>query len=106
MATDQMNAGAEFQLGPTMVFRAGYIRNSLVRTIEDQGALRNGDEVYFYGNPGEGATAITPTSGATKPFPTPKPAVLEAYVVYVGFDPAGLNAPEKKKIQRKPHSSR
>jgi len=39
-------------------------------------------------------------------FPTPKPAVLEAYVVYVGFDPAGLNAPEKKKIQRKPHVSR
>ena len=33
----------------------------------------NGDEAYFYGNPGEGATATTPTSGLTKPFPTPKP---------------------------------
>jgi hypothetical protein len=39
-------------------------------------------------------------------FPMPKPAVLEAYVVYVGFDPAGLSAPEKKKIQKKPHASR
>jgi hypothetical protein len=39
-------------------------------------------------------------------FPTPKPAVLEAYVVYVGFDPAGLSAPEKKKAQKKPRASR
>src|SRR5260221_3333956 len=68
-----MNAGAEFQLNSTTVFRAGWIRNALHRTIEDQGALVNGDEAYFYGNPGEGATATTPTSGATKPFPTPKP---------------------------------
>ena len=73
MSTDQINVGAEFQLNSTTVFRAGFIRNSLNRTIEDQGALVNGDEVYFYGNPGEGATAQTPTSGATKPFPTPKP---------------------------------
>jgi hypothetical protein len=73
MSTTQINAGAEFQLNSTTVFRAGYIRNTLDRTIEDQGALKNGDEVYFYGNPGEGATSITPTSGATKPFPTPKP---------------------------------
>jgi hypothetical protein len=71
MSTDQMNAGAEIQLSPTMVLRAGYVRNSLRTTIEDQGALKNGDEVYFYGNPGEGATSITPTSGLTKPFPTP-----------------------------------
>jgi hypothetical protein len=73
MSNDQMNAGAEFQLNATTVFRAGYIRNALHRTIEDQGALVNGDEAYFYGNPGEGATKETPTSGATKPFPTPKP---------------------------------
>jgi hypothetical protein len=73
MSTDQMNAGAEIQLSPTMVLRAGYVRNSLRTTIEDQGALKNGDEVYFYGNPGEGATSITPTSGLTKPFPTPRP---------------------------------
>ena len=73
MSTNQTNVGAEIQLSPTMVFRAGYTRTSLDRTIEDQGSIVNGDEVYFYGNPGEGATAITPTSGATKPFPTPRP---------------------------------
>jgi carboxypeptidase family protein/TonB-dependent receptor-like protein len=73
MSTDQMNAGAEIQVNPTTVFRGGFTRTALHRTIEDQGALVNGDEVYFYGNPGEGATATTPTSGATKPFPTPKP---------------------------------
>jgi hypothetical protein len=73
MSTDQMNAGAEFQINSTTVVRAGWVRNALHRTIEDQGALVNGDEAYFYGNPGEGATAETPTSGATKPFPTPKP---------------------------------
>ena len=32
----------------------------------------NGDEVYYYGNPGEGGATITPSSGATQPFPTPK----------------------------------
>ena len=74
MYSDQMNGGAEFQLGPTMVFRAGYVRSALGRTIEDQGALDSkGDEAYFYGNPGEGSTSITPVSGATKPFATPKP---------------------------------
>jgi hypothetical protein len=73
MSSDLVNAGAEFQLTPTTVFRAGYVRNHLNRTIEDQGALVNGDEAYFYGNPGEGSTSETPTSGATAPFPTPKP---------------------------------
>lgn len=73
MSTNQTNVGAEIQLSPTLVFRAGYTRTALDRTIEDQGALVNGDEVYFYGNPGEGATATTPTSGATAPFPTPRP---------------------------------
>jgi len=64
---DQMNAGAEFQLNSTTVFRAGWVRSALHRTIEDQGALVNGDEAYFYGNPGEAPLDITPTSGATKP---------------------------------------
>jgi hypothetical protein len=74
MYTDQANFGTEIQLNPTTVVRAGYVRSALGRTIEDQGALdANGNEVYFYGNPGEGATSITPTSGKTQPFPTPKP---------------------------------
>jgi hypothetical protein len=49
-----------------------YIHNSLGRTIEDMGGLVNGDEVYVIGNPGSGIGDITPTSGATKPFATPK----------------------------------
>ena len=73
MYSDLINAGAEIQLNPLTVFRAGYVRNSLGRTIEDLGVLVNGDEVYYYGNPGEGGATITPSSGLTKPFATPKP---------------------------------
>jgi len=73
MYSDLMNFGTEFQLSATSVFRAGFVRNSLGRTIEDLGVLVGGDEVYYYGNPGEGGSTITPVSGATKPFATPKP---------------------------------
>ncbi len=45
----------------------------MIRTIEDLGALVNGDEVYSYANPGEGIATITPISGRTAPFTTPKP---------------------------------
>jgi len=72
MGSDNINAGTEFRLGPQMVFRASYVRNRLIRTIEDLGALVNGDEVYYYANPGEGGALMTPTSGLTKSFPTPK----------------------------------
>ena len=72
MGSDNINLGTEFRLGPQMVFRASYVRNKLLRTIEDLGVLVNGDEVYYYANPGEGGALITPTSGLTKPFPTPK----------------------------------
>jgi carboxypeptidase family protein/TonB-dependent receptor-like protein len=72
MYSDLINAGAEFQVNPTTVARVGFVRNSLGRTIEDLGVLVNGDEVYYYGNPGEGGALETPSSGATKPFPTPK----------------------------------
>jgi hypothetical protein len=34
--------------------------------------------------------------------PLPKPAELEAYVIYVGFDPAGLTATTPKKPKSKP----
>lgn len=74
MSTDKYTGGAEISLGPAMVLRVGYVHNQLIRTIEDLGALdANGDEVYLYGNPGEGVAKIQPTSGATKPFPMPKP---------------------------------
>ncbi|MFN0106919.1 MAG: carboxypeptidase regulatory-like domain-containing protein [Bryobacteraceae bacterium] len=71
MGSDNINLGTEFRLGPQMVFRASYVRNKLIRTIEDLGVLVNGNEEYYYANPGEGGATITPTSGATKPFPTP-----------------------------------
>jgi hypothetical protein len=73
MYSDLTNIGTEFQLSNNMVFRAGYVRNHLGRTIEDLGVLVNGDEVYAYANPGEGGAKTTPVSGGSKPFPTPKP---------------------------------
>jgi len=72
MGTNLYNAGVEYTVARNTVFRAGYVRNNLIRTIEDLGVLIGGDEVYYYANPGFGAATTTPTSGATKPFPTPK----------------------------------
>lgn len=72
MGTDNINAGTEFRVGPQMVFRASWVHNNLLRTIEDLGVLVNGNEEYYYANPGEGGATITPTSGATAPFATPK----------------------------------
>ena len=74
MSQDQYNAGIEYQLANNLVFRGSYIRNKLRRTIEDLGALNaQGDEEYLYANPGEGRATTQVTSGATKPFPMPKP---------------------------------
>ena len=74
MAADLYTAGTEVQLSSTTVLRVGYVHNQLIRTIEDLGALNAaGDEVYIYANPGEGLAKTQPTSGATKPFPMPKP---------------------------------
>ncbi|MBI4877304.1 MAG: TonB-dependent receptor [Acidobacteria bacterium] len=74
MSQDNMNLGVEYQINPQTVFRGNYVHNNLRRTIEDLGALdANGDEVYIYANPGEGDAKINPVSGATKPFPMPKP---------------------------------
>ncbi len=74
MSTEMTNVGIEYQLANNMVFRGSYVHNNLVRTIEDLGALdANGNEVYLYANPGEGTATLMPNSGATKPFPMPKP---------------------------------
>jgi len=67
------NVGVEFQVNPTSVLGVHYVHNYLGRTIEDLGGLVNGNEAYIIGNPGEGLAQITPTTGLTKPFPTPKP---------------------------------
>ena len=73
MYQDSTSVGTEFQVSSTSTFGAHYIHNQLGRTIEDLGGLVNGDEVYVIGNPGGGELGtITPTSGATKPFATPK----------------------------------
>jgi hypothetical protein len=73
MSQTSTNAGVEFQVNPTSVFGMHFVHNYLGRTIEDMGGLVNGNEVYVIGNPGEGIGALTPTSGLTKPFATPKP---------------------------------
>ncbi|HOQ47316.1 MAG TPA: carboxypeptidase regulatory-like domain-containing protein [Bryobacteraceae bacterium] len=74
MSQDNMNFGVEYQIAPQTVFRGNYVHTNLRRTIEDLGALNEqGDEVYLYGNPGEGQAKIMPTSGKTPPFPMPKP---------------------------------
>jgi hypothetical protein len=53
MGTDLLNVSLEYQLGRT-VFRAGYVRNSLLQAIEDMGVLIEGSENYLYVNPGKG----------------------------------------------------
>jgi hypothetical protein len=68
MSADVLNIGAEYEIRPQMVFSGRYVRNHLNRTIEDMGALdEQGNEVYRYGNPGEGKNVIFPSSGATCP---------------------------------------
>jgi len=75
MFQDSFNTGVDYQVNGTTAFGAHYIHNNLGRTIEDMGALVNGDSVYVIGNPGEGQNTITPASypAATANFPTPKP---------------------------------
>ncbi|MQA31017.1 MAG: TonB-dependent receptor plug domain-containing protein [Luteitalea sp.] len=73
MYQDSVNAGVEYQLNPTSVLGVHYIHNDLKQTIEDLGAIVNGNEEYVIGNPGSGLGAITPVSGRTLPFATPKP---------------------------------
>lgn len=74
MYQDSLAGGMDFQLNRTMALGVHYIHNNLGRTIEDMGAIVNGDSVYVIGNPGEGQNTLTPSSyPATEPFPTPKP---------------------------------
>ena len=74
MYQDSFNGGVDYQLSGTTALGVHYIHNNLGRTIEDMGALVNGDSVYVIGNPGEGQNTITPASyPATANFPTPKP---------------------------------
>lgn len=74
MRQSSISAGSEYQFGRNSVLTVHYIHNDLLETIEDLGALdANGDEIYVIGNPGRGLGKITPVSGATAPFATPRP---------------------------------
>ena len=74
MFQDSFNAGVDHQLSGNMALGVHFIHNNLGRTIEDLGALVNGDSIYVIGNPGEGNNTITPASyPATANFATPKP---------------------------------
>ncbi len=73
MTSDLYNAGIEYQLSTSMVVRADYIGNHLIRTIEDMGVVVNGNEVFQFVNPGEGIAKTYLSSSATpNNFPTPK----------------------------------
>ncbi len=67
MSADLINLGVDYEIIPQVVFSARYTRNKLNRTIEDMGVLdEQGNEVYRYGNPGEGVNKIAPSvSGLT-----------------------------------------
>jgi hypothetical protein len=66
MSVDNMNVGVEYEIRPQTVFSARYTHSKLNRTIEDIGVLdAAGNEVYNYGNPGEGANKIGFVIGAT-----------------------------------------
>jgi len=74
MFQDSFNGGVDTQIGGTMALGIHVIHNNLGRTIEDMGALVNGDSIYVIGNPGEGQNTLTPASyPATANFATPKP---------------------------------
>lgn len=66
MSTNAMNFGVEYEIKPQLVFSGRYVQNKLNTTIEDLGALdAEGNEVYSYGNPGEGKFTVFPSSGGT-----------------------------------------
>ncbi|HYE24139.1 MAG TPA: TonB-dependent receptor [Clostridia bacterium] len=63
MSAETWHAGIEYELAKNLVVSTRFVRNYLNRTIEDMGALdEQGNEVYRYGNPGEGANAIAPSA--------------------------------------------
>ena len=64
MSQDSFSAGFDMEVNPRTVATVHYVHNNLNRTIEDLGALVNGNEVYLLGNPGEGTTSIMPASAA------------------------------------------
>jgi hypothetical protein len=76
MSQDSYSAGFDFEVNPRTVATIHFVHNNLNRTIEDLGALVNGNEAYLLGNPGEGTTTLMPASAAPLTgggsFPMPK----------------------------------
>jgi Carboxypeptidase regulatory-like domain len=74
MSQDNVAAGVDYQWNAQTVLSFQLIHNRLRRTIEDLGAIVNGDNAYVITNPGEGLGATMDPSGtATAVFPTPRP---------------------------------
>ena len=67
MSSDTVHAGVEWEMKKDFVFTGRYVRNKLNRTIEDMGVLVNGNESYFYGNPGEGQNKYAPVADGSCP---------------------------------------
>jgi hypothetical protein len=68
MSSDTIHAGVEWEFKNNIVFTGRYVRNKLNRTIEDMGQLdASGNEVYNYGNPGEGRNTLALSGGLACP---------------------------------------
>jgi hypothetical protein len=68
MSSESLNAGVEWEVKKSMVFTGRYVRTNLNRTIEDMGQLdAQGNEVYNYGNPGEGRNTLALSGGLACP---------------------------------------
>jgi hypothetical protein len=74
MSQDNISVGTDYQWNAQTVLTVQYVHNNLRRTIEDLGAIVNGDEVYAITNPGEGIGATMDPAGTNAAgFKTPKP---------------------------------
>ena len=51
MSQDSFSAGFDFEVNPRTVATVHYVHNNLIRTIEDLGALVNGNEAYRHRQP-------------------------------------------------------
>jgi hypothetical protein len=73
MKQSSTSIGLERQMFGNNVFTAHYVHNDLLETIEDLGAIVDGNEVYIISNPGRGIASLSPVTGRTTPFAVPRP---------------------------------
>ena len=74
MSQDSTNGGVEYQLNATSVLGAHYIHNDLRQTIEDLGRHRQRQRSLRHRQSWRSVRPpITPVTGLTTPFATPKP---------------------------------